>query len=244
MFSTYSRAKSGAKALHRKLRSLSIGFQLHECQQAVARGAGFRDWHHLHCYFKDHKKFEAQSGFVQKLLSNLPPIAREPAHYIFERESFQFIEPRGPWNSALSDSEFEFASFTLHYRFAVRASFSRNCAIIMPGSGPGSRNRANIVHDILSLFDMMTFDEDPPIIDPTTYALRHSGDFDLYFPTDRRRIDFDQQFQKLSEAGVLKWSPHAAPRGTIELIPDPSFDVAAHVRLLRQNTWRPNLEGG
>lgn len=48
MFSTYQGAKRRASDLHKLLRDTPIHWPLHRCQLAIAKAAGYTDWHDLH----------------------------------------------------------------------------------------------------------------------------------------------------------------------------------------------------
>jgi hypothetical protein len=52
MYSTIADAKKCAKKLKRELDDNGFDLPLHKCQLAIARSAGFSDWHDLDSAFK------------------------------------------------------------------------------------------------------------------------------------------------------------------------------------------------
>jgi hypothetical protein len=194
MFSTLDGAKLCAKQLKRVFETSGFIYPLHKCQAAIARGAGFRDWHDLDASLTASARAVDPSAFRKRLIAALPEPCRVPALAWLDRDPEEkTIDP---------DTPPRWYRDTFPYLMAFAVLHGSRTALLRPGSGRGQRLRERMVLGLLlntrGAHGMM------PQFEPDTPAFAFKGQPTSLFGDDATHADFDDALAALTGAGVLE----------------------------------------
>lgn len=230
MYSTYDGAKRRAQTLAGLLRDVEIDIALCDCQFAIARAGGYRDWRHLHqTLAKGVERPAPLQGFLQRIVHAVPPVAVGPTYRWAESEISRLTVRDD--RATFDREQLDWYRRTHEFVFAIAVTHRTRTPLLTPGSGAGMRLRQAMV-DALCLA--------PPDarFDRQTYVLSFEGDYASRFGKLAQHRHFQREFDRLCAAGILDWRPDIQ---VLRLNP-PELDlVRTHVDLCRQNDaeyWR------
>jgi hypothetical protein len=109
------------------------------------------------------------------------------------------------------------------FEWAIMILHRSKTALLRRGSGRGQTLRASLVDGLL--LNIHGGHRAHPRLDPETLALVFKGDFASLFHADAEHPDFDREFGRLVEAGVLDWQD-----GVLRVLPPAGEDIIAEVQ--------------
>lgn len=216
MFSTIDGAKKRAKALKKLLDDSGFAYPLRQCQEAVARAGGYRDWHDLNAALSRGARGRRAEPEVyeRRLLATLPDPCRPPL--VAWLDGVPSEPAPGP---SLPPRWFHDA---FRYIFASAVLHRSRTAVLRPGSGEGQRFREKLVVGLLS--NQYPRPGAVPRLEPDTLAVLYPGSLAEIYGADAAHPRFHLEMRKLVEAGVLEILPNA-----LRVLPPDVDTVRDHV---------------
>jgi hypothetical protein len=229
MYATYEGAKQLARRLHQVLRDAEVKISLHECLLAMARGGGYRDWHHLRqCLARGQSDKPDLDGFLERAILSLPSHAVGPATRWIDAQLARFNRDlAGEFNHQDAANVARIWDFVVSIQVLHRS----RTPLFMRGSGAGLLLRLSM----LSKFSSVAAGAR---IDVATLVSNLSGELDVLLAADMDHPCFGREFRRLCAANILVWKPDTL---TLCLMPPPVELVRAHVAEMRQGYaeyWR------
>lgn len=232
MFSTYDGAKCQAKHLKKTLLDCSIIYSLCKCQTALAYAKGYGNWHELKSSIDSTPRMIEPAIFKRRLLNFLPEPCRRPVDYWADRRPYE-------WADMDVEISMEFRSWYYMvnpYYFALMVGFNRTPPLLQPGSGKGQRLRKSIVQGALQNGMMFNRESGCFKLNPDTLSVQKTAPFYEFFSSEHyQHKDFNREFQRVIDAGILKWTPESEEEGTLEIFPPSKIDLMDHVETCRRH---------
>jgi hypothetical protein len=238
MFSTYAGAKKRSRALHTTLTTVELEVTLTQCQYALARGAGYRDWQHLRRSLDGRPARPAPlDGFLERAALSMPAQAVGPTHRWVETE-LSSIKARERAEPPINREFREWYVKDFEVTMAIGVLHRSTTPLLCPGSGRGQRLRQELAVGLC-------LGSPHPVLDRKTFTLMFKGTVEELFGRHAAHPHFLREFDRLVNAGLFAW--RAAPEGGIDLVlsPPPLTLVRDHIRKCRDldaEHWRMDAE--
>lgn len=228
MYSTLDGAKNHAKQLRNILRASGLIYSLAKCQAAVARAAGFRDWHDLTTNLKVDVRRRPLFDFWGALIQQLPVPCHVPVRsYLRDRDDVPSNEKGLPA---------KWVRDVIPYCASLEAAHRKNSPALMLGSGRGQKLRLEIVSSML--LNVEGHEDFAPRLDPETLAISLHRQPASLSPTLARRADFAREVNVLISSGIIRVEGEAD--ATIVLGPSCS---SLHDQIVRRaQNWNSQKE--
>jgi hypothetical protein len=193
MYSTMDGAKKRAKQLKYILERSGLTYSLAKCQSAVARAAGYEDWHDLTRRISQRTNTHLPYDYWGELIRNLP----DPCHLpVTSHLRYEFA-------SELSDDASRkcWLRDTLPYLVSLEVVHRTTTQLLRPGSGKDQRIRLNIISGLLLNGEGRR--DFAPKLDPESLTVIFDGTPDVILPEQAKHARFGAALNTLSAAGIL-----------------------------------------
>lgn len=227
MYSTYAGAKRRAKELHATLREIDVRVGLHDCQRAIAKGGGYRDWPHLQQTLGQGQVRPAETGgFIDRASLTMPDLAVAPTRRWVDATLSSLREGEAPFDRHWGDWYAKISEVVT----ALSAIHFSTTPALRPGSGPGMRLRVELVGALLL---------GPSLgqLDRTTFTLTYDHSNHALFGRHGEHRHFARELERLRAEGIIEF----IEGGRLILHP-PSLDlVKTHIaacRISHAEYWR------
>jgi len=227
MFNSTEGAKVCAAKLHKVLQDGSgFVFSHHQVLDVMGLAAGCASWHELN-HTQDIRPAD-KATWRRRLLGALP-LACHPATIAWLNRE---VQPPGlviddvPPRWYFDVSPYWMASMGLH---------RRHTALIRRGSGPGQVLREALIVGLL--INQHGGPSPTPRLEPRGLSLVYRGDLATLYGKTFEHPDFQTEFDRLVEAGLLEWRPDdrkvpalwvTAPPGLQDAVEERAVDMVLH----------------
>lgn len=194
MYSTFDGARRRAKELKRQFDRSSISFSLANCQEAVARSAGFKDWHDMKSRIGQSGLGSVRYDYVGALTANLP----EPCRFTVLWDAI------GRETLLRQEEDYRWAQDVAPYLMAMEAVHRVHSTLLRPGSGRDQRLRLKIVSGML--LDVHAAGLPNPKLDPVNLTISFPGHPRAYLSEESQHAGFARALDMLTAAGILEAS--------------------------------------
>lgn len=237
MYTTYDGAKKRATSLQAAMKRLALDVPLNQCQHAMARGAGYRDWDHLRRELTTKPRQVPLEGFQHRARVAMPEMATGPANRWLDVELGR-LRDKGDPEATAKDEFRDWYVYVHEYAFAIGVMHYSTTTLLK--GGRGMRLRQALVQDLAT-------GRLNPAFDPHTFVLTSRGTAAELFGSQADHPGFTKAFNELVEARIFEVLGNVDGVMTVALHPPPVAVVQAHVDRCRASDseyWRdPGHEG-